>query len=80
MRYVYLLQSIPRPSEFYTGISTDFDARLTAHNTGHSVHTAKHRPWRLLVALRFEDDDRATAFEKYLKSGSGRAFAARHFR
>jgi hypothetical protein len=31
------------------------------------------------VAIKFEDDQKALAFEKYLKSGSGRAFANRHF-
>jgi putative endonuclease len=80
MMYVYLLQSIPNPVEYYVGSSIDIDARLVAHNGGKSPHTAKHRPWRLLVAMRFEDDDRARAFERYLKTGSGRAFAIRHFR
>jgi hypothetical protein len=36
-------------------------------------------PWELVVAVRFEDARRAAAFEQYLKSGSGRAFAKRHF-
>ncbi len=29
--------------------------------------------------MRFDDDARADAFERYLKSGSGHAFARRHF-
>jgi hypothetical protein len=29
--------------------------------------------------IAFSDEQRATAFEKYLKSGSGRAFAKKHF-
>jgi hypothetical protein len=29
--------------------------------------------------LEFPDESRAARFEKYLKSGSGRAFAKRHF-
>jgi len=30
------------------------------------------------VAIGFENHARAVGFERYLKSGSGRAFAARH--
>jgi hypothetical protein len=33
----------------------------------------------VVIAIRFADDCRADAFEKYLKSGSGHAFANRHF-
>jgi hypothetical protein len=29
--------------------------------------------------IAFNDEQRAIAFEKYLKSGSGRAFAKKHF-
>lgn len=32
-----------------------------------------------MVVVRFEDDAKADAFEKYLKHGSGHAFANRHF-
>jgi len=61
------------------GLTEDLNARLQAHNRGESFHTGKYRPWRLVLAITFEDDDRATAFERYLKSGSGRAFAGKHF-
>lgn len=80
MKYVYRIQSIPAPHEFYTGIADNFEERLAGHNSGDSKHTAKFRPWRPVVVIRFEDDDKAQAFERYLKSGSGRAFANRHFR
>jgi hypothetical protein len=40
---------------------------------------AKHRPWKPVVVIRFEDDVKAEAFERYLKFGSGHAFAAKHF-
>jgi hypothetical protein len=39
------------------------------------THTAKHRPWRLKTYVGFSDEPKALAFEKYLKSASGRAFA-----
>lgn len=46
---------------------------------GHSMRTRDHRPWKLLVALEFAHASAAGAFERYLKTGSGRAFAKRHF-
>ena len=35
--------------------------------------------WSLVVSLEFADSQLAGRFERYLKSGSGRAFAKRHF-
>ncbi|MEO1045993.1 MAG: GIY-YIG nuclease family protein [Pseudomonadota bacterium] len=80
MHYVYILQSINAPDQYYTGITADLKKRLEAHNNGQSPHTAKHRPWRLVSYVAFADEAKAQAFEKYLKSGSGRAFAAKRLR
>lgn len=55
-------------------------AFLEAHNAGHCAHTASGRPWEIDVLVQFTDERRALAFEKYLKSGSGAAFAKRHLR
>jgi hypothetical protein len=41
--------------------------------------TARYRPWQLHVTIELPDEQRAIDFERYLKSGSGRAFAKRHF-
>jgi putative endonuclease len=79
MRFVYVLESIEAPARHYVGLSSGVGRRLEYHNAGKCRHTAKHRPWRLLAAVEFADQSRATAFERYLKSGSGRAFAKRHF-
>jgi predicted GIY-YIG superfamily endonuclease len=79
MRYVYLLESVAQPARRYVGRTRDFRKRIAAHNAGQSPHTRKHRPWRAVVVIRFEDDDKAEAFELYLKNGSGHAFARRHF-
>jgi hypothetical protein len=38
-----------------------------------------NRPWSLVVSMEFTTAKAASAFEKYLKSGSGRAFSKRHF-
>jgi predicted GIY-YIG superfamily endonuclease len=78
MKYVYLLQSVRDPAQRYVGLTADPEARLKGHNARRPHHTAKHAPWKLVVTIGFEDDSRAHAFERYLKSGSGRAFANRH--
>ena len=78
MKYVYILQSLQEPERFYTGITDDLKARLSKHNLGAVTHTAKHRPWRIKTYVAFADEARAVAFETYLKTGSGRAFAKTH--
>lgn len=77
---VYILRSHSQPERWYTGVTSDIGARLAAHNLGNSRHTATGRPWRLEVAVEFATADTAKSFELYLKSGSGRSFAQRHFR
>lgn len=78
MKYVYLLNSLKDPVERYVGLATDLKRRLAAHKAGQSVHTAKYRLWKVVAYFAFDDEKRAIAFERYLKSGSGRAFANRH--
>ncbi len=78
MKYVYLLQSLSHPEHRYVGLTNNLKQRLTTHNQGGSLHTSKYTPWRLVTAVRFNDDQRALAFEQYLKTGSGRAFANKH--
>jgi putative endonuclease len=80
MKYVYILQSLSTPSEHYVGITHNLKERLAAHNSGKCIHTSKHAPWKIITATYFADEDKAAAFERYLKSGSGRAFSSRHFR
>ena len=75
MKYVYILQSLMDCEQFYTGITDDLDARLLKHNSGAVTHTSKYRPRRIKTYVAYTDEARASAFEKYLKSGSGRAFA-----
>ena len=77
--YVYVLVSDRDIIRHYTGITVDLHARLAERNRGGCIHTAKFRPWRLETAVAFRSGDKARAFEKYLKSGSGRAYARRHF-
>ena len=78
MFYVYLLQSDFGSGHRYVGLTRDLRQRLRAHNAGNSPHTAKYKPWRLVSYLAFSGKFKAEAFEKYLKSGSGHAFARKH--
>jgi predicted GIY-YIG superfamily endonuclease len=77
-QYVYVLRSLKDPERHYVGLTGDVRKRLNWHNAGQSPHTAEHEPWALVVVMEFQDQALATRFEKYLKSGSGRAFAKRH--
>jgi putative endonuclease len=78
-RSVYVLRSIPAPERYYVGLTSDVESRLMTHNSGGSQHTALIRPWELVASIEFANENSAIAFEKYLKTGSGRAFAKRHF-
>jgi predicted GIY-YIG superfamily endonuclease len=73
--YVYILESLADAGAYYVGLTTDLAARLAKHNAGEVPHTSKFRPWRIKTALAFRDRIRAAAFERYLKSASGRAFS-----
>jgi putative endonuclease len=74
MTYVYILQS-EDGFHFYTGATEDLRERLEKHNAGDVPHTSKFRSWRLKTYLAFADAEQAWAFERYLKSPTGRAFA-----
>ena len=75
MYYVYLLESIPGPNRHYVGFTENLRQRLVAHNEGKLPTTAPHCPWRVMTYVAFSSKKQALAFEKYLKSGSGHAFA-----
>ena len=74
VKYIYIIQSITYPGQTYIGITTDPEKRIKEHNEGKSPHSSKFRPWKLITYIAFTDDQKAFAFEKYLKSGLGRAF------
>ena len=75
MFYVYLIESLSVPGQRYVGFTTDLRQRFEDHNAGKSSHTAKFKPWRLVTYIAFSDRANAEEFERYLKSGSGHAFA-----
>ncbi len=77
---VYVLHSLSAWDRYYTGITSNLDARLADHNAARCPHTADGRPWQVDLSVQFADEARAIRFERYLKSGSGCAFAKRHLR
>lgn len=77
MYYVYILKS-QHFEETYVGYTKNLKARLNEHNSGKSKHTSKFKPWVVIWYCAFEDNCIAIDFEKYLKSGSGKAFTMKH--
>jgi predicted GIY-YIG superfamily endonuclease len=72
--YVYILQSESDAGRFYVGLTDDLRARLIKHNKGDVPHTSKFCPWKIKTAIAFPNRERASQFENYLKTASGRAF------
>jgi predicted GIY-YIG superfamily endonuclease len=77
VHYVYLIESVADAGRRYFGATSDLKQRLRDHDAGKSRHTAKYRPWRPVTYLAFSERGKAEAFERYLKSGSAHAFAAK---
>ena len=78
MFYDYILESIYKPGESYRGHIDDLKRCHAEHNAGKCPHTSKFKPWKVKFYAAFETLSLAREFEKYLKSGSGHAFAKRH--
>lgn len=77
--YVYMLQSIASPGRYYVGFTENLADRLNVHNAGKVPHIRKFLPWRIETAVAFCVKEKALAFERYLKTASGRAFAKKRF-
>ena len=77
--YVYILIDTETEMHHYVGFTQDLSERLAKHNAGEVPHTSKFKPWRIQTAIALDCKEKAVAFEDYLKSGSGREFAKRHF-
>ena len=78
MYYAYILRSENFPDQTYIGSTSDLRKRLAEHNAGKSLHTNKFKPWDLIAYIALTEEHLAEDLERYLKSGSGRAFAKRH--
>lgn len=72
MYYVYILKCVDGKS--YVGCTDDLEDRLKRHQSGWVPATKSRLPIELETYISFKDKYKAFNFEKYLKSGSGRAF------
>ncbi len=73
MEFVYILKCAD--NTYYTGHTANLDERIIRHNKGEIIYTKTRRPVVLVTYLVFSNKYKAINFEKYLKSGSGKAFA-----
>ena len=70
MHYTYILQSMLDGS-YYVGSTGNLKDRLVAHNSRTVQSTKAKVPYKIVWYC---------AFEKYLKTGSGIAYANKHLR
>jgi len=74
MFYCYILLS-SKSHIFYYGSAKDLKSRVSLHNAGKVESTKPHCPWELIWYGAFQTEKEARDFERYLKTGSGKAFA-----
>lgn len=74
---VYILQCVD--NTFYTGCTHNLSERLERHRSGEVLYTSTRLPFHLVTHIVFTDKYKAFGFEKYLKSGSGKAFMFKRF-
>ncbi len=77
MYYVYILKSLKDGSK-YIGQTRSIENRLEEHNRGYVTSTANKKPFKLVSYIAVENRNFALKLEKYLKTGSGRAFIEKH--
>ncbi len=75
MYYVYSLNC---KDGYHIGFTDNLKDRLGRHQKGQIPATMKRLPIKLDFYFAIENKYRAFEFEKYLKSGSGRAFIKNH--
>ena len=76
MYYVYSLKC---KDGYYVGCTDNLKDRIARHQKGYVPATSKRLPVKLTFYIAIIDKYKAFEFEKYLKSGSGRAFIQKHF-
>jgi predicted GIY-YIG superfamily endonuclease len=65
--------------DIYVGSTDDLRRRIASHRQGHVLSTSKRLPVVLRSYVAVADELTARKFERYFKSGSGMAFAKKHF-
>jgi len=76
MWFVYIL--LCSNGEYYKGCTSNIEERFARHQKGQVQSTKDLLPVQLISYTAFTNKYRAYEFEKYLKSGSGRAFLKKH--
>ena len=71
MYFVYILRS-QTTGRFYTGATSDLQARLAQHNSDESTSTKHRGPWNMIHHEEFETLAEAIRRERYFKTGKGR--------
>ncbi len=75
---MYYLYSLRCKDGYYVGCTDDLKDRLKRHQKGQIPATEDRLPIELDFYFAIQNKYKAFAFEKYLKSGSGRAFINKH--
>ena len=71
MWIVYILKCAD--GKFYTGCTSNLEDRMRRHQGGEVPSTRSRLPVTLITYIVFSEKQKAYDFEKYLKTGSGRA-------
>ena len=77
MWYVYFLELAN--GNVYVGSTDDLKRRLASHQKGQVTSTKPYLPVALKSYVAVETGTTARTLEHYFKSGSGKAFANKHF-
>lgn len=77
MYFVYILFCYNK--KLYIGCTQSLKERMVRHKKGNVTATKNILPVKLMCYFCFNNKYIAFNFEKYLKSGSGRAFINKHF-
>ena len=77
MYYVYILNCAD--GHPYIGCTSDLKNRTIRHKNKQVLATKERLPISLVLYIAFQNKYKAFDFEKYLKSGSGRAFLNKRF-
>lgn len=78
MYYTYIIQS-EKDLSYYVGSTSDLIKRLEDHNRGQTKYTSSKTPFKIVWYCAFSQKKKSLDFEKYLKHGSGFAFARKRF-
>lgn len=75
---MYYIYSLECKDGYYIGCTNDLKDRMQRHQKGQAPATADRLPVKLEFYFAIKNKYQAYKFEKYLKSGSGRAFIKKH--